>query len=767
MRYLKSAQKNYQTVLFATIGDTAICHNAQLRAALLVCASLLFVGCSGSNNADDPVIQANEIESSSTAGESDISAGSNDDLANGDFGDVLPQDTDDADSLLQDETVVSDDSDGSTSSDDLNTETDTSETTDAGISNDTDGQLPNTDNSENGDGDADGSATSGNTGNENNVAAQITATGFDLLPNPPITAAPRSIDEPVAVDHPFSTVTEITLVRDPGSALPRDASEDITEADFNAGPLPAVITVPEGVDPEENSAPFFVDLNDVTVFAGEELRLLLEPEDADDIGWTGMFTESRPDGSRMVDNFDTTKTLVWTPLQPDVGIHEFHVTAIDFQNGQYQTRRTVRIKVVLPEDTSGIQNFAPGLNYVRPHVVRVNDPVNIKIRVTDPNGTIPNLEVLNQPPGAVLEPDPQLDDVSILRFIPTVPGLIQLTAVATDSEDPTSSVDLGISIDVREASDFVLPGRRIRDLASSRGFKFGYASLKDFYDRPDGALYADLAAAEFDFVTTENSLKWVFTNPIPGRYRWASADNLVSFAKAHGMEIHGHTLVWYNALPGWVKTSAVEDREGIMREYIDRVLTRYADDIPLWDVVNEAFENDGTYRYSTWFEAMGESHIDIAFEQARASAPNARLIYNDYDVAWAGPKADAMFTMLEEQLEKGTPIDGVGFQMHLESDFNLFSEVEANFQRAANLGLDIYITEFDVSEVSGFTLEGQAEIYRRVLDVCLNQPNCKGFQTWGFSDMYTWRGGRSPLLLDEQYGPKPAYLAVQERLTED
>ena len=93
--------------------------------------------------------------------------------------------------------------------------------------------------------------------------------------------------------------------------------------------------------------------------------------------------------------------------------------------------------------------------------------------------------------------------------------------------------------------------------------------------------------------------------------------------------------------------------------------------------------------------------------------------------------------------------------------------VEANFQKAADLDLDIYITELDVSLSDGATLEQQANVYRRVLDICLRQPRCKGLQTWGFTDQYSWRREFKPLLLDEAYQPKPAYRALQERLSEN
>jgi endo-1,4-beta-xylanase len=321
-----------------------------------------------------------------------------------------------------------------------------------------------------------------------------------------------------------------------------------------------------------------------------------------------------------------------------------------------------------------------------------------------------------------------------------------------------------VTIEVLEKLNFVRPGARLRELAARHDLLIGYAALQGFYERPDGAIYADIAGEEFNFVTTENSLKWDLVNPLPGKYRWAQADNLVEHAKARRQAVHGHTLVWHRQLPGWILRSAPEDREVHMREFIDRVVTRYGRDIPVWDVVNEALEEDGTLRQSIWMEAMGADFIDIAFRQARLSAPDAVLLYNEYDVSFNGPKTDGLTMLMTALKDAGTPVDGVGFQMHLDADFDRFDEVAAIFQRMAELDLDIYITELDVSILAGMNETQQARVFEEVLSLCLNQPRCKAYQTWGFTDMYSWRREFNPLLLDERYQPKPAYLAVQRRL---
>jgi len=142
------------------------------------------------------------------------------------------------------------------------------------------------------------------------------------LPTPSLTPAPGQDSEPVRATGPVSTVSEFFLVRNPSRDL-RDTSNLITDAEFAAGPLPAEIQIPDHVDPTNNSAPFFDNLNDVEVFAGQTLNLRLRPLDNDG-GVPGLFPHDVPVGAQYVDNFDGTRSLIWSPLQPDVGIREFN-----------------------------------------------------------------------------------------------------------------------------------------------------------------------------------------------------------------------------------------------------------------------------------------------------------------------------------------------------------------------------------------------------------------------------------------------------------
>jgi len=594
---------------------------------------------------------------------------------------------------------------------------------------------------------------------------QYAAGPLPALPNPPLTSAPDAADEPQPASGPRYTDAGFPLVEE-REHLPIDPFRTISVEEFEAGPPPPVLSAPPDHDFEQNAAPFFAELEDVTLFAGELLELRLDPDDPDG-GVAGQYTENLPDAANYIDNFDSTRTVVWRPLEPDVGIHEFHVYTVDPDEPALRVRYTVRVRVLEPSDPASIENRGPGIDKVEPQTVRVGDPVVIEIKGTDPNATIPSIELTNAPPAATLVVHREDPRIRILRFVPDTVGRLEIGVLARDAVDPSLTHEKTIEIDVRAAEDFTLEGTALRELADQRDFLIGYASASGFQRRPDGALYADIAAREFNVVTAENAMKMDAINPLPGIYRWAEADNLVAKARAAEQLIHGHALVWYAQLPAWVRASDPTLREGHMREHIDRVMTRYRDTVPVWDVVNEALEEDGSFRNSVWMEAMGPAHIDIAFRQARASAPDATLLYNDYHIGWAGTKADGLFRLLDSMKAADTPIDGVGFQMHVYASFDKFDEFEANIRRVAEMDLDVWITEFDVSMEGDDTEAEQAEVYERVLSICLAEPRCKAFQSWGYTDRYSWRFRKTPLPLDEEYRAKPAYRALQQRLGEN
>jgi endo-1,4-beta-xylanase len=134
--------------------------------------------------------------------------------------------------------------------------------------------------------------------------------------------------------------------------------------------------------------------------------------------------------------------------------------------------------------------------------------------------------------------------------------------------------------------------------------------------------------------------------------------------------------------------------------------------------------------------------------------------------------------MLMDFKKRGVPLNGIGLQMHSDLSADVPS-IAKNIGRFVNLGLQVHITESDVRiAVDGNRrvldpkdLARQAAVYQALLAACLQQRGCTAFQTWGFTDKYSWinsssRGTKgAALFFDSQYRPKPAYAAVKEALS--
>jgi endo-1,4-beta-xylanase len=210
-------------------------------------------------------------------------------------------------------------------------------------------------------------------------------------------------------------------------------------------------------------------------------------------------------------------------------------------------------------------------------------------------------------------------------------------------------------------------GNRLRDLAGS--FLIGYESADDFWTFPDAAIYQDIAKSEFNILTPANQMKWVNIHPQQSSYNFVPADQHVQFAQQNNIKVHGHTLVWHNQNPSWLTSGAWTKNTltNVLYDHIDTVVGHYKDKVLAWDVVNEAFNGDGTYRSTLWYDTIGKEYIELAFQRARGTDPSVKLIYNDFGIEQINSHSNAVYNMVVDFRNRGIPIDGVGLQMHLTS----------------------------------------------------------------------------------------------------
>ena len=304
---------------------------------------------------------------------------------------------------------------------------------------------------------------------------------------------------------------------------------------------------------------------------------------------------------------------------------------------------------------------------------------------------------------------------------------------------------------------------------------------------------SELIAKEFSAIVPENCMKPQLTEPVENKFFWDDADKFVAFGEKNKQVVTGHCLIWHSQIGRWMfvdengKDVSPEILKERMRQHIYAVVGRYKGRVKGWDVVNEAFEDNGTYRQSKFYKILGKDFIKYAFQFAHEADPNAELYYNDYNVETPS-KCDAIVKLVKELKDAGCRIDAVGSQSHMQMTKPTLEATETSFKKLKAAGVHILITEWDISILpspydganvsASFAYSKEMDPYRdgvpdsvqqkwnkRVLDMFglfLKYNDVVDRVTvWGLNDAGTWlngfpiRGRKDyPLLFDRENNRK-------------
>jgi endo-1,4-beta-xylanase len=322
-----------------------------------------------------------------------------------------------------------------------------------------------------------------------------------------------------------------------------------------------------------------------------------------------------------------------------------------------------------------------------------------------------------------------------------------------------------------------LPPGALRDAALAANFSFGVAV-------PTGVTgpRLALAASEFTSATAENAMKWNGLAPSSGVYDFTDADAFVSWATAEGHRIRGHTLFWSrsNGLPSWLEAevTAAPDPQAaltlLMQTHAATTVGRYTGQIAQWDVVNEPLElfSSNHDPASFFYQTLGESYFDIAFNAAAAADPSALLFLNETLVEFVPATLAGLVTIVQGMISRGVPIHGVGIQGHFIVPPDI-TQLRSDIATLAALGLVVEFTEVDLRlplfASAPDPLAAQGEAYRALTALCLELVACTGITVWGIDDGNTWLDSyeltapdapNRPLLFDAALAQKPAYEGV-------
>lgn len=308
----------------------------------------------------------------------------------------------------------------------------------------------------------------------------------------------------------------------------------------------------------------------------------------------------------------------------------------------------------------------------------------------------------------------------------------------------------------------------------------------------------ELQNREANMLFCQDDLLWYVLKPTPeSKLDFSFGDAFYAQAESQNQLVLAAHLVWDEGFgEGWTD----DDLWGLNRREATELLwgvlnaevKRYRGRTTAWITCNEVTDPEGIDGFRTqvpWYNTIGPSYVAEAFQLAHRADPNATLILNEFgfettnkygDEPWRRRKA--FLQVLDTLLSQGAPVHAVGIQAHLlayKFEERFHTQAYRGFLRElADRGVHILITEMDVMD-GGLPANPAvrdpmvADVYRRYLDVALDEPAVKALLTFGLVDGYSWldedyprRDGahRRPLPFDNMYHRKPAYWALHQSL---
>lgn len=313
-------------------------------------------------------------------------------------------------------------------------------------------------------------------------------------------------------------------------------------------------------------------------------------------------------------------------------------------------------------------------------------------------------------------------------------------------------------------------------------FKVGVAINLPEYMK--NSRYRKIVDFEYNSITPENCFKFDALHPQINEYKFNNADWLVNYCQKNNKRLHAHNLVWFFQLPPWVINykGSPKDWDNILKNHIQTVVGRYKGKIESWDVVNEVFNADGTWKQNVWYNNLGKSYVEKAFKYAHEADTSALLFYNEYETEWKPAARLAAINLVQELKQKKIPINGFGMEMHLALAYPSIEEIKQATNEIVTLGLLIHYSEIDLCfnttgnpqfKINDSLLCLQADKYGQLIELYKTIPAKQqyGITFWGLSDANSWIPSTFnrkdyPLLFDSLYQPKPAYYEVKNKLCE-
>ena len=309
----------------------------------------------------------------------------------------------------------------------------------------------------------------------------------------------------------------------------------------------------------------------------------------------------------------------------------------------------------------------------------------------------------------------------------------------------------------KDATEVTTNYQSLASLAEQYGFKFGTNISSQALSNTE---LTKLIKYHFNSTTFSNEMKaysLLRQSASQSNYKneqstasidFTTADKMVEYAQANGLQIRGHVLAWdadmcdwffregYTTDGAYVSADVMKYR---LQKYIEEVMTHFEEKYPgviyCWDVVNEAVaDNNGEFaaddvrhvrtvrgeKTNLFYDHIGKDYVELAFKYAYetrktlGAEDRIKLFYNDYNtfMTYGANKRDAIVELVKS-VNASVPdgqggylklCDGIGMQSYIGGygqqsgcmNDNDITAIKNAIEKFASIGVEVHVTELAV-----------------------------------------------------------------------
>ncbi|NQU86604.1 MAG: endo-1,4-beta-xylanase [Mariniphaga sp.] len=279
------------------------------------------------------------------------------------------------------------------------------------------------------------------------------------------------------------------------------------------------------------------------------------------------------------------------------------------------------------------------------------------------------------------------------------------------------------------------PGATVKIEQTRHEFLFGTAipdelaeSAPRSFNEEDRKKYLQVLEQNFNYAVHENALKWYSNEKVQGQIDYSIADRIWEQCNERNIPMRGHCVYWAKDefMNNWLfPLNNAQLRKAVVDRGIS-LTNHFKGRINEFDLNNEMLHGD-FFRRRLGFGVINEMAWIV-----KATNPEAKLYLNDYGILDMGFNSGPYIKQINNLLDNGVPIDGIGCQGHLSMRTTMTTpseKVQRNLDQLAEFNLPIKITEvlfaYEDEQV-------QVDELNKLMPIYFAHPNVEAVIMWGF-----------------------------------